>query len=827
LAGAWLVAALFLLLPLATFALPISGELPPMRHFLVEAVRPLTTAELAQLAAAGVQIQHVMPGDRYLVRASSAAGIASIPTVRSVEAYGAAQKIAPSAYHEAAAAHAFSRVRLIFHDDVSFEDARAAIEAVGGTIERPLADAFEFPHRLVARIPSFALEELAKDEGVFGIYGPPLHPAEDNSLAASLSNVTPLYSAPYDLTGQGVVVSEFELSAADKTHPEFQGRLTVDDTTFTDTADASHATHVAGTIMAGGVNCDPSQPNSSSCLAKGMAPAATLHEFNANSDTATFMNEKQNSLPALGIVADNNSWGFQLGWQPDGSAPGGWVWYDAIEYFGGYDGFYSAPYDKIARNGPVLFVHSAGNDGTNGTPNLSVANWSEHGHTDDNGNLIKGETFCYSQDGTGTDCPTPFCSTPLITHCENSPTVLKHPTYGPFGTMGVLASAKNVVAVGAVGQTGGIAGFSSRGPTKDGRIKPDLVAMGLQQWSTLPNAGYGTLSGTSMSSPVVTGISALLTEQWRRTFAGQSPTPEEIKTMLIAGADDLGNAGPDYSYGFGLVDARKSADLIVADNGAGARIRHGDLAQGQQVTIPISLAASQNVRVVLGWNDPEVLLGPNDLAGKTLVNDLDLTVAGPGGTVLPYILDPNHPDAAATRGVNSIDNVEEVEIANAPAGNYTITVTGTNIANGPTQHYVVVSNAPLSAGAVCTDSNEPNDTLATATFLPSTTPLLGRFCSQNDIDDFTFSSTVAGTAQVTVTAHSVPVSVGVLINGTQVSTRTVAAGASAAIPVTLIPGENTIFIQLQPAAPVVGDASYTVTAAYPFTSVPRHRSAGR
>jgi len=168
-----------------------------------------------------------------------------------------------------------------------------------------------------------------------------------------------------------------------------------------------------------------------------------------------------------------------------------------------------------------------------------------------------------------------------------------------------------------------------------------------------------------------------------------------------------------------------------------------------------------------------------------------------------------------------------VEIANAPAGNYTITVTGTNIANGPTQHYVVVSNAPLSAGAVCTDSNEPNDTLATATFLPSTTPLLGRFCSQNDIDDFTFSSTVAGTAQVTVTAHSVPVSVGVLINGTQVSTRTVAAGASAAIPVTLIPGENTIFIQLQPAAPVVGDASYTVTAAYPFTSVPRHRSAGR
>ena len=204
-----------------------------------------------------------------------------------------------------------------------------------------------------------------------------------------------------------------------------------------------------------------------------MAPAATLNEYSATTDTAVWMNDKQNTLPSLGVIADNNSWGFQLGWQEgvDG-ATNGVAWFGAEEYFGGYDGFYSAPYDKIARNGPVLFVHSAGNDASNGFPSLTPP-WSPHQHTNAKGDVVKDETFCYSQNGSGTDCPTPTCSAGQSTvtqepHCETT----KHPTYGPYTTIGVLAGTKNVVAVGAVFMNGDIADFSSRGPTRDGRGRP-------------------------------------------------------------------------------------------------------------------------------------------------------------------------------------------------------------------------------------------------------------------------------------------------------------------------------------------------------------------
>ncbi len=807
-----------ILIPLAAIAGENRGrshdELPTeQRHFIVQTQHPLRPAEKSELEARGIEIQHVLPNNRYLVRAADVHQIESDPRVQAVVSYGASKKIAPSAYREAAAGRALAHVRLIFHDDVSFDDARAAVEDAGGTIDRPLSVDFDSPHRLVALIPSTALETLASNERVFGIYGPPLRPAVHNSDAALLSNVTPLYSAPYGLSGQGVVLSEFELSAADVTHPEFQGRLTVDVDFGTATSDVGHATHVAGTMIAAGL--DP--------LAKGMAPAAALHEFSATSDT--LMTDKQNLLPPLEIVADNNSWGFQLGWQGDGTAPGNLVWYDAIEFFGGYDGFYSAPYDKIARTGPVLFVHSAGNDGTSGRPHLDAVNFSEHGHADNNGNLIKGETFCYSKDGSGADCPTPFCSTPLLTHCET----MQHPTYGPFSTMGVFSSTKDVVAVGAVNQSGVIASFSSRGPTADGRVKPDVVAMGVSQYSTISNNNYGILSGTSMSSPVVTGMCALLTEQWRRTFAGHNPTPQILKTLLIAGADDLGNPGPDYTYGFGLVDAKASVDLIIADNNSGSHVRDGDISQGQRIDIPFALSAPLNVRIVLGWADPEVLLSPDELASKTLVNDLDVKVIGPGGTVLPYVLDPGNPTANATHGVNNTDNVEEIEISNAPPGRYDVILTGTNVATGPTQRYVLVSkNAAL--GPICTDIYEPNDTEATAFGpLASGIAIGARLCSATDVDFYKFTAAVPGTVAVTMTITDTPVKLTLFSNGAQVATKTIAAGATDGVSVDLpsivsAPTTDAMMVKVEPAGTIGANASYTLTPVYSFVIPPRRRT---
>jgi hypothetical protein len=65
-----------------------------------------------------------------------------------------------------------------------------------------------------------------------------------------------------------------------------------------------------------------------------------------------------------------------------------------------------------------------------------------------------------------------------------------------------------------------------------------------------------------MASPVVTGIAALLTEQWRKTFTGANPkAAETLKALILAGAQDLGNPGPDYTYGFGLVEREEHRSI--------------------------------------------------------------------------------------------------------------------------------------------------------------------------------------------------------------------------------------------------------------------------
>src|SRR5205809_1293727 len=243
------------------------------QHFIVEPDHILSPAEIADYAAQGIDVQHVLPGARYLVRAD-AAELASEKHLVTVEHYDASHKIAAAALHAATRGTAFTTVRILFHDDVAFADAERAVEGAGGQIARPLATGFDQPQVLTVRVPSTAVAGLAQDERVFGIYGPPLRIKAQNAVAAQLSHVTPLFSAPYNLTGAGVVLSEFELAPADTTHPEFGGRFTSHLTGSTTGGDSQHPTHVAGTMIAQGL--DP--------RAKGMAPAAQLHEFTAQDD---------------------------------------------------------------------------------------------------------------------------------------------------------------------------------------------------------------------------------------------------------------------------------------------------------------------------------------------------------------------------------------------------------------------------------------------------------------------------------------------------------------------------------------------------------------
>jgi hypothetical protein len=160
-----------------------------------------------------------------------------------------------------------------------------------------------------------------------------------------------------------------------------------------------------------------------------------------------------------------------------------------------------------------------------------------------------------------------------------------------------------------------------------------------------------------------------------------------LKALLIAGAADTGEPGPDYANGFGAVDAKRTVDLVI-----GRRFAGGWVLPDGRVEFALTLASPDDLRVVLVWTDPEVILDGNDLAAATLVNDLDLVVKDPNGNdVLPYVLDPKQPFARATRGVNKVDNVEEVEIAGAGTGIYHVIVNGTRMKSA--QEFALVATA--------------------------------------------------------------------------------------------------------------------------------------
>jgi hypothetical protein len=223
---------------------------------------------------------------------------------------------------------------------------------------------------------------------------------------------------------------------------------------------------------------------------------------------------------------------------------------------------------------------------------------------------------------------------------------------------------------------------SSKGPVEDGRLKPELTASGVAVITTSSNNGYSQAFGTSFSSPYVAGVWALLTERYKQLHANSLPKSALLKAALCNSADDRGNAGPDYSYGFGFVNSRRSVETIE-----GNRYSTGVLSTGgtssQNIAVP---ANTKQVKVMLYWHDKEA----SPLASTALVNDLDLSVTDGVTNYLPWILNPspatvNNP---AVRGFDRINNIEQVTIDN-PGASITINLSGFNVPNGPQEYFVV------------------------------------------------------------------------------------------------------------------------------------------
>jgi hypothetical protein len=259
-------------------------------------------------------------------------------------------------------------------------------------------------------------------------------------------------------------------------------------------------------------------------------------------------------------------------------------------------------------------------------------------------------------------------------------------TSSGFGTIaGSLQCAKNVLTVGGIENTGVITSGSGRGPVRDGRIKPELVALGAGVVSTTVNGAYGGSGGTSMAAPAVTGGAALLYERYRQLYGNANPSNALVKALLCNGATDKGNPGPDYRYGFGSLNLLRSIDMLERNRFLTQSVSNGST-QTHTITVPANAA---QLKVMIYWNDP----APSLISASALVNDLDMEVRDPlANIVLPLVLDPTPANVnnVSTQGVDRLNNIEQIVINNPAAGTFNITVKGTAITQNPTQDYVIV-----------------------------------------------------------------------------------------------------------------------------------------
>jgi hypothetical protein len=245
---------------------------------------------------------------------------------------------------------------------------------------------------------------------------------------------------------------------------------------------------------------------------------------------------------------------------------------------------------------------------------------------------------------------------------------------------------KNVIATANITSTDAIAPSSSRGPAADGRIKPDLAAVGTSVYSTIDSHTYGNKTGTSMSAPGVAGYFAVLHNAFDEL---QQDTAEAglLKAIAMNTADDLGNPGPDFIYGYGRVNARKALKVIQDTQFLSSSITTNDT-----LTYTISIPAGVNkFSAMLYWTDKEA----STSASKALVNNLDFEVTDLTGatTYQPWVLDPTPNTTTllygATRGVDTLNNAEQVTLDAPNSGDYSFTVYGTNIPQGPQTFYIV------------------------------------------------------------------------------------------------------------------------------------------
>ena len=441
-----------------------------------------------------------------------------------------------------------------------------------------------------------------------------------NRVSAGLIGVDKLRDK-YNLYGKNMKVgvvewpeNKIDQARVRRDHVEFGGRVSIINW-GNNSKNSLHATHVAGTIGAKGIEID----------ARGMANKVNIYSFSARDSY-----DSSESYHSLFYGRHNISYGWSLPYLLDrgitvsnhsyGSNPK----LDYYENKGGHYGIKDQSEDEfIMSKHKVLMFKSAGNS--------RIGN--------------------------------------------------------KYSTTLDASNAKNIFTIGNVYDNKLISYDSDVGPTADGRIKPDLVANGTTVYSLGigSNTDYDENSGTSMATPAATGAAILLKELYKKR-KGMDITADTMKALMVNTAKDLGRPGPDYEYGFGLIQADKAGDIIAT----GSKIRSRTITDSRPIYYKFHNSYTRNFKATLSWID---------LAGNTLMDDLDLTLLDSNAKLItplqmPYCLNQDYPKQNAYFCLNIKDNTELLEYKNLPKGDYTLKIYP-YLRSGKAVKYSLVSSISL------------------------------------------------------------------------------------------------------------------------------------
>jgi len=290
-----------------------------------------------------------------------------------------------------------------------------------------------------------------------------------------------------------------------------------------------------------------------------------------------------------------------------------------------------------------------------------------------------------------------------------------------------VAASKNLLTIGAIYNLSVYNGpqsitqssFSNWGPTDDWRIKPDITACGVSVYSADDdnNTAYTIKSGTSMSTPSVTGTIALLQQHYynKNSVYMKSAT---VRALLLGTTDEAGaNDGPDFQSGWGLLNAERAAE-VISNNGITSSIRELSLSNGNTYTTTIEIDGTSPIALTIAWTDPSgtPVSIVTDNQTPILVNDLDVRIAKNGIVYEPWVMTPNANSNnftdAATKGDNFRDNVERIDISSLPQGIYTVTITHKSCLVNGSQDFSMVFTGLSEYPLGINDSEDHNNSIS-------------------------------------------------------------------------------------------------------------------